>query len=171
MARYRRKRYYRKRARYSPNIVRIGPNSFNIQPQTREFGVTTLIENQGYDPSRSNTIITVKNPELSIEFENSGNGLTNIESCTAYILFIPEGYTAGINTPIQHPEWIMAYKFYGSPNYDGGFSKFVNKIKTRLSRKLNTGDRIVLLVEATNTSQQYESTMEYQGLVHQRTKP
>ncbi len=114
MPRYRRRKFYKK-ARYSPNILRIGPSSFNIPAQSRDIGIITLIENQTYDPSRSNNIITIKNPELSIEFD-ANNSL--IESCTAYIMFIPEGYTATIDTPIQHPEWIMAYKFFGSPNYD-----------------------------------------------------
>lgn len=170
------RRYYKKKTSYSPNITRVGPNSFNIAAQTRDIGITTLVENQVYDPNRSNNIITVKNPELSIEFE-ANNSL--IESCTAYIMFIPEGYTTTLDTPTQHPEWIMAYKYFGSPNYDTSItqsssqtnnSKYVNKIKTRLSRRLNTGDRIILLVEGTNTSTQTAYEMRYQGLIRWWTK-
>ena len=114
MARYRRRRFYKRRNHYSPNIIRIGPNSYNIPAQSRDIGIVTLIENQEYDPNRSNNIITVKNTELSIEFEASD---TNIDSCTAYLMFIPEGYTTTLNTPTQHPEWIMAYKYFGEPKY------------------------------------------------------
>ena len=179
MARYRRRRFYKKRTSYSPNITRIGPNSFNIPAQSRDIGIVTLIENQVYDPNRSNNIITVKNPELSIEF-NANNSL--IESCTAYILFIPEGYNVTLDTPYQHPEWIMAYKFFGSPDLDRNttdntstftyneYAKPIQRIKTRLSRKLNTGDRIVLLVEGTNLSQNNAYTMQYQGLLRWFTK-
>ena len=128
MARRRYRRYSRRRNRWSPNIARIGPNSFNIPGQTRDAGSITLIENQAYDPSRSNTIITVKNTELSIEFEAQ---YVTLESATAYILYIPEGYSATIDTPIQHPEWIMAYKFFGSPNIElpNGDSTDVNTTK------------------------------------------
>ena len=176
MARYRRRRFYKRRTHYSPNITRIGPSSFNIPAQSRDIGIVTLIENQVYDPARSNNIITVKNPELSIEFESPSN---YIESCTAYLLFIPEGYTVNLDTPIQHPEWIMAYKYFGSPNYDTNTyvndtrtetTKYINKIKTRLSRKLNTGDRIVLLVEGTNADTANQHRMEYQGLCRWFTK-
>ncbi len=167
MARYRRRRYYRKRARYSPNIVRIGPSSFNIPAQDRDFGVVTLIENQSYDPSRSNTIITVKNPELSIDFDANQNAAAAIESCTAYIMFVPEGYVPNIDTPILHPEWIMAYKFFGSPNWENTSSgqclpKYVNRIRTRLSRKLNTGDRIILFIEGSNINSTSSYSMQYQ---------
>ena len=176
MARYTKRRFYKRRIHYSPNIARIGPSSFNIPANSRDIGVVTLIENQVYDPSRTNNIITVKNPELSIEFEAT---YAYIEACTAYLLFIPEGYTVNINTPTQHPEWIMAYKYFGSPNLDDNqsgsssnqpSSKYINKIKTRLSRKLNTGDRIVLLVEGTNTSANNAYPMQYQGLCRWFTK-
>ena len=174
MARRRYRRYSRRRNRWSPNILRIGPNSFNIAGQTRDFGVVTLIENQAYDPSRSNTIITVKNTELSIEFESQ---YVILESATAYILYIPEGYTASIDTPVQHPEWIMAYKFFGSPNVEiptgadtaTNTTKPIQRIRTKLSRRLNTGDRIILFVEAQNiggTSQQ----LQFQGLCRWWTK-
>ena len=114
MARYRRRRFYKRKTHYSPNILRIGPNSYNIAAQSRDIGIVTLVENQEYDPNRTNNIITVKNTELSIEFEGSH---TLIESCTAYLMFIPEGYTTTVDTPTQHPEWIMAYKYFGSPNF------------------------------------------------------
>ena len=174
MARYRRRRFYRKKARYSPNILRIGPNSYNISAQSRDISVLTLIENQAYDSSRSNNIITIKNPEISIDFDASS---TYIESCTAYIMFIPEGYTTNINTPTQHPEWIMAYKFFGSPNFEVDNNsnlyptvKYVNRVKSRLSRKLNTGDRIVLLVEASNRDSSIARSIQYQGLCRWWTK-
>lgn len=175
MARYTKKRIYKKKARYSPNIARIGPSSFNIATESRDIGITTLVENQEYDPNRANSIITVKNVELSIEFDAT---TSLIESCTAYIMFIPEGYTTTLDTPIQHPEWIMAYKFFGSPNFDVNSTsntytdtnKYVNRIRTRLSRRLNTGDRIILLVEGTNTSNQNAYPMQYQGLVRWWTK-
>ena len=172
MARRRYRRYRRRKVSYSPNIIRIGPNSYNIAAQTRDVMSITLIENQAYDPSRSNSIITVKNPELSIEFESE---YPILEAATAYILYVPEGYTTTIDTPTQHPEWIMAYKFFGSPNIERTSetgpqtTKPIQRIKSRLARKLNTGDRIVLLVEASNiggTTQQ----LQYQGLCRWWTK-
>jgi len=52
--------------------------------------------------------------------------------------------------PNYHPEYIMAMRFYGSPEtestaYPTAF-KAIYKIKTRLSRRLQTGDSIQFLL-------------------------
>ncbi len=92
----RRYRRYRRRTRYSPNITRIGPSSFNIPAQSRDVGIVTLIENQSYDPNRSNNIITVKNPELSIEFE-ANKGCSRIMHSLYFI------YSRRIHSKCRYP--------------------------------------------------------------------
>lgn len=180
MARRRYRRYSRRRTgKYSPNITRLGPNSYNIQPQTRDFQIVTLVENEGYNASRGNNILRVKNVELNVQFETANVAAAyNIESCCGYILFIPEGYSINIDTPIQHPEWIMAYKFFGSPDPELGSitepqvvsPQRVQRITSRLSRNLNTGDRIVFLAEATNVNENNAYGVQFQGLCRWWTK-
>ena len=109
MAKYRR-RYRRRTGKYSPNISRLGPTSFNIQPQTRDIQIYTLVENEAYNTNKGNNILRVKNIELNIQFETAGiQDSYYIESCCGYVMFIPEGYQVNVDTPTQHPEWIMAY--------------------------------------------------------------
>ena len=148
MARRRYRRYRKRSGKWSPNIKRIGPSSFNIPAQTRDGTTITLIENQPYDETRGNNVLRTKNIEVSMEFETpTTNGANRenayIESCTYYILFVPEGYNVTIDTPIQHPEWIMAYKYTGSPISEFypqlasvalmSNNKYIEKIRTRLS--------------------------------------
>ena len=173
MARRRYRRYRRKFGKWSANIQRIGPNSYNIPSQTRDIGLVTLVTNESYSDTRGNNILRVKNVEATIEFEYPmASGMSNsvVQSCTYYLLFVPEGYNVTVDTPIQHPEWIMAYRFTGSPSGENtqsgnnNYSKPSYKIKSRLCRNLNTGDRVVLLIEATNISTSTQ-TIQYQGLV------
>lgn len=175
MAKYRRYRKYSRRAhgKWSPNITRLGPNTFNIGGQSREHVIHTLIENPVYENTKANNVLRTKNVECTIEFESPANtGSIFLESCTAYIMFLPEGYITNNDTPIQHPEWIMAYQFFGSPmaEYDEPQTlKPLKRIRSRLSRNLNTGDRIVLFIEGTNTANT-TLQLQYQGLLRWWTK-
>lgn len=181
MARTRRYRRYYKKGKWSSNIKAIGPNSFNIQPQSTDVVVHTLVVNPPYESNSSypvgNNIMRVKNVEVSAELETPiSSGSTNrfIECCTLYLMYVPEGYAVTKDTPIQHPEWIMAYQFIGSPNTEDEDHSYVNnnvkRIKSRLSRNLNTGDRIVFVISAFNESTQNTHQLIYSGLVRWWTK-
>lgn len=157
MARHTRRRYYKRRtARWSPNLDQI-VDSFAVT-NTGQFGYpTTLAVNPTATTSTTiSQIFTVKNVEASFVFE--ANELANtLEALAFYIMYIPEGFNYQIsNLPQLHPEWIMNYKFIGSPTYEQpveGQQPAPSqqyqpvKIKTRMARKLNSGDRIILFAQ------------------------
>lgn len=141
MAKYvRRYRRYRKTGRWSTNISRIATTDPALQGPFAN-SITIAQNNTSTSSSTISQTFTVKNVEVSGILEAQGN-IDNIEY---YIMYVPQGYAIGTNLPFEHPEWIMAYKFVGKnsyPNYADSAAQPV-KVKTRLSRKLNTGDSLI----------------------------
>ena len=156
MPKYRRcRRRFRRKGRWSCNIKQIVNNTITAT-EGSFFADLTLCENPQQLDNTVSQQYTCKNVELSYEIETPSNpGI--IESLTAYILFVPQGFVITETLPSTHPEWIMAYRFLGSPNSElasGSFyqnpGRLPTKIKTRLSRRLQTGDKIILLVTGNN---------------------
>lgn len=176
MARYRRyRRYRRKSGRWSTrltsiNVVQLttGGNAF--------FIFRTLATNPVQDDNTVSQRFTVKNVncQVNIEFQPQGGSSplsSYIENLQQYILFIPQGFTLSENTPFEHPEWIMAHRFIGSPQEDVSPGYLPAKISTRLARKLDTGDRIVYLLLGSNTGASTTSTtIRVDGLIKLNTK-
>lgn len=91
-------------------------------------------------------------------------GAQSLNNVAMFVMYIPEGYAINTQTPgsnnvlNQHPEWIMAYKYLGSPTQ--ATSDQVSqgcqptRIRSRVRRNLMTGDRIVLLIAGTNSATQ-----------------
>lgn len=184
MARRRYRRYYRKRRSYAPNIEEIN------QTLTASPGTFTHIENLALNPSQTDLLVsqkcTVKNFSIDfvIENENYDEGTLNIEALCVYIMYVPQGYdldeNAYPNYNIDHPEFILAYKYIGSPSsertdaYGTNFGAVEvkhgqhyqpHRIRSRLGRKLNTGDSIVMFVKGINQSQDTTYTLRINGLV------
>lgn len=182
MARKSRRRYYRKKGRWSANIQQIFSNDLALSPGDFYFSATLAT-----NPAQSNSTVsqqfTAKNFELSFSLDIGGNinpALGSlIERVIFYIMYVPQGYTINGNLPINHPEWIMSYKFMGSidmeteGNADNiqyvGPKRGPYRIRTRLSRRLQTGDSIVLLICGNNGYNQL-LTAELAGLLRWWTK-
>lgn len=163
MARYRRRRYRRKSGRWAANIQEIG-NTLTASPGTWSAAETIMS-----NPSQVNTYVsqtfTVKNLEISfnIDIESSTTiNATYIEGVAVYIMFVPQGMQVTNDYNLQHPEYIMAYKYLGSPsmeisnstNFDSAGQQYQPyKVRTRLARKLQTGDNIILFVKGVNQAQ------------------
>lgn len=179
MARYRKRRYYRKRTRWAADISDISQRDFIISPGTFAKNITLVTQPTG----ANNALLTVKNVEASFELEADGaNTGQFFEGLQFYIMFVPEGYNIDnkLNLQSDHPEWIMAYRFYGSAGGDiiqqtssslqmAGLTKGPLRVKTRLARKLNTGDRIVLYVKGVLQGD-VNRTLYVNGLVRWWTK-
>lgn len=181
MARYTRYR------RYSRRFRRKGIWSSRITNFTGSQSATAgnqfvIYQNLTTNPSQSEDSVsikyTVKNINAAIQLESSGTA--SVENLQAYVMYIPQGYIptgvpgAYADAPYQHPEWIMAHRFIGSAQYDAtniavqpGFPAL--RLSSRLSRKLDTGDRIVLIILGSNTATS-SVTLDYQGLVKYNTK-
>lgn len=166
MPKYRRiRRYRRKSGRWAPSIVKI--SSQNQADPGEWFNYETLAENPIQVSSGVAQVFTVKNFEITFTIEVgsftdlAGN---NLESITAYIMYVPQGMNITSNYFLEHPEYIMNYRYLGSPSTPGavssGGSTYVRenqqyqpfKMKTRLSRKLQTGDKVILFIQGSNST-------------------
>lgn len=172
MARRRTKRYYRKRGKWSANIKTINNNDITATAGSF-YGSNVLCTNPQQNDSSVSQQYTVKNVELTHQLEVGAGNQNNIESLTGYIMFLPQGYPITETLPNTHPEWIMAYRFYGSPETESTAypTAFRNplKVKTRLSRRLQTGDQIIYLIVGNNTSTN-NITLTINGIVRWWTK-
>lgn len=167
MAKYRRSyRRFRKTGRWAPNIAKI--SSVLQATQGEFFDYEELAEN----PIQVNTGVsqayTVKNFEITftIETPHSESQYSNqfLDSITAYVMYVPQGMTITAGYYAEHPEYILAYKFLGSPTnqvyyQDGSFTRITEqqqyqpiRIRTRLSRKLQTGDKVILYIQGSCTA-------------------
>lgn len=171
MARKRIRRRYR-RAKWSPNLQDV--LNTNVTAVAGRFsGTTTLTTNPANSATTVSQIYTVKNVEISftIEFDGDSTSGNVFDGITAYIMFVPQGMNVDINYHRNHPEYIMAYKFIGSPyieNFQGQQFQPI-RVKSRLSRKLNTGDSIILFISGQNNSAG-SRTLRLSGLLRWWTK-
>lgn len=174
MARATRKRYYTKKAtKWSPNIQEISTTTIQATANSTFYQTFVL----AFNPTQVNTavsqVFTVKNVEVSFYIDGDQYN-AYIEDIAAYIMFVPQGMNITTDYNIQHPEYIMAYKFLGSPSPDtgnaGGQQYQPQRVKTRLMRKLQSGDNIILLIKGTNTATSGDAAFQFHGLVRWWTK-
>lgn len=171
MAKYTRYRKYSRRyrsGRWSPNIKSFPSGSITVEGSSTFFATTVLCTNPAQNDTTVSQRYTVKNIETSFVIE-SGTTNTTIENLTAYIMYVPQGMTIDVSYDVDHPEYILNYKFIGSPSPDGGQQYQPSRVKSRLARKLNTGDSIILYIKGYNLGTA-SSTLEYHGLVRWWTK-
>lgn len=182
MARRRYRRYRRKSGKWTANIQEVG-NMVTCTP-----GIWSATETIMSNPAQVNTFVsqtyTVKNVEISFNIDNENTNLAGaqIEGITAYIMFVPQGMTVTGDYNLQHPEYIMAYKYLGSPTQEFGIQSTSQngpifgqqyqpyKVRTRLSRKLQTGDSVVLFLKGVNQDNSTTFTLRLSGLIRWWTK-
>lgn len=171
MAKYRKKNYkYYKKGRWSANIANI-TNELTIDGIAGPFYTSILLTQ---NPIQTTTTVsqqyTVKNIELNATIETqvvSGN--IWIEELAIYIMYVPQGMNITQNYAFEHPEYIMAYRYIGTPQIDHNPNYIIPKIKTRLSRRLQTGDSIIAFVTGTNDSED-QHIVDIRGIVRWWTK-
>lgn len=170
MARATRKRYYKKATtKWSPNIQEISTTSIQAAASSTFYQSFVL----AFNPTQVNTavsqVFTVKNVEVSFYIDQD-TPTNDLEDITAYIMFVPQGMNITDQYNIQHPEYIMAYKFLGSPSKDSDSQNYQpQRVKTRLMRKLQSGDNIILFIKGNNTNT-LDRIFEFHGLVRWWTK-
>lgn len=178
MARFRRYRKYSRRThvKWAPNIQKVR-DSISCSPGEWS-GNSVLTLNPVQNNSSVSQTYTVKNFDITFTIEaGSANSVNSLEGITAYVMYVPQGMTVGNDYYQQHPEYILNYKYLGSPSTRQGsettiiesqqFQPF--RIRTRLSRKLQTGDYIILYIQGTNTLTDNQ-TLYIDGLVRWFTK-
>ena len=179
MARFRRYRKYSRRshAKWAANLQEIGTTTIQAPSNSTFFSTFTL----SFNPTQVNTAVsqvyTVKRIECSFYIDSFDQASAiHIEDVAAYIMFVPQGMNVTKEYNIQHPEYIMAYKFLGSPSTElsntsaQGQQYQPIKVSTRLSRKLNSGDSVILFIKGNNTNTSSSASFDFHGLVRWWTK-
>ena len=166
MARRRARRYRRSKGRWSANIKNISENidaGIGLQFITVDLCRNPIQISMGVSQQ-----YTVKNVELSV-FGETNDNVNVMEEVEHYIMFVPQGMTVGVDYNLIHPEYIMAYYYQGNPAKDSEGLGYRLKLKTRLSRRLQTGDKVIYFTKFNNTS---SAQVEYQinGLCRWWTK-
>lgn len=143
----RRYRRYRKGVKWSSNLQEFSANvtasSTGVQSNS-----TTLCTSPAQSESLTTQVFTVKNFELTFTFDTTETqASSDIEDICAYIMYVPQGMNITNDYNVQHPEYILNYKYIGSPTTDDSQNYQPYKLRSRLARKLNSGDRIVLFVK------------------------
>jgi len=165
-------RKYRRRTRWSSNIKEINAAAIATS-QGAWSGSETLATNPAQDVLGVSQVYTVKNFDINFTIEASGtDSRASIEGVTAYIMYVPQGMTITETYPNYHPEYIMGCRFYGSPeNEQTGAAGIRNplSIRSRLARRLQTGDKIVFLLVGTNSGTT-NVTIDFNGLLRWWTK-
>lgn len=172
MARRRYRRYRRRHGRWAANIQEVN-GTLTASPGTFSQAETILT-----NPAQSTTLVTqvftVKNVEVTfnLDFESASTGAVNdIEAVTAYIMYVPQGMTITANYNLDHPEYIMTYKYLGSPTVDNNGQQYQPyKIRTRLARKLQSGDNVILFIKGLNQNNSNNYLLRLSGLVRWWTK-
>lgn len=166
----RRKFYKKKSGRWSANIKNLSETKSGISPGINYNSVDLCINPPQNEASVSQQF-TVKNVELSV-FGDFNSGVNNdLEELEHYIMYVPQGMTVTSSYNLQHPEYIMQYYYQGNPLGDGQTSGFKLKIKSRLARRLQTGDKIIYFYKFNNTnSGTLTNEFRISGLVRWWTK-
>ena len=180
MARTKRVQRYYKKQNWSTRLSNFS-GAQSVAANTQVILYTNLCTNPAQTDSTVSNKYTVKN--VCVDFEIAKDDLTTstgqsdwLENFQFYICFIPQGYiptgvpSAYADVPFNHPEWIMAYRYIGPPLADSSTSYPPIRVKSRLARKLDTGDRVVLIVLGMNTHTSTSAQIAYRGLVKYNTK-
>ena len=144
MAKYRRYKNYirRYRSRWCPNIQEIPTTSIVATANSTFFQTFTLAFNPAQVTTSVSQVFTVKNVEVNFYIDTSASQHASLEDITAYIMYLPQGMNITPDYNVNHPEYIMAYKYLGSPTNETSSQQYQpTRVKSRLSRKLQTGDK------------------------------
>lgn len=172
MSKYRRYRKYSRRshAKWAPNIQEIDTTTIQA-PEGSTFYQSFVL---AFNPTQVNTAVsqtyTVKNLEVNFYIDSSAI-VNQIEDVTAYIMFVPQGMTITESYNTQHPEYVMAYKYLGSPTYETNTSTQQYqpvRVRSRLSRKLQSGDNVILFIKGNNVGA--ATNFDFHGLIRWWTK-
>ena len=170
MARRRYRRYRRKTGKWSSNITKVSGDSLSVPGNGDTYTYVELCTNPVQSVGSVSQQYTVKNVFFNFTIDGTGNAFYYVEGLVGYIMFLPQGMPISYDFPKQHPEYIMGMRYYGSPEKkDNGQIKNPLGVSTRLARRLNTGDKIIFLLQATNTGS-VDTNISVNGVVRWWTK-
>lgn len=176
MARRRYRRYRKRHGRWSANIKEINRSITVPSTGGAEENEFSTFEQLCINPvQNTNTVSQVfiaKNFNIDFVLEAGSNSQDKayIENVTAYIMYVPQGLSITNNFNLEHPEYILSYKYLGSPTtYQSLTDETQNyqpfRIRSRMARKLQTGDKIVLYIKGLTQDAQVNRALRLTGLL------
>lgn len=171
MAKTRRYRRFRKYSKWSANISEFSSS------QSVNNGIfyleSTLASNPIQNTAGVSQTYTAKNFDINFILEAASSGVVSIfEDLCIYIMYVPQGFNVTSDYNVQHPEFILNYKYIGSPSADGnteGQQFQPIRIRSRMSRRLQTGDSIILFIKGNNQSTVAQN-LDLHGVIRWWTK-
>ena len=134
------KRRYSSKKKWASYMKEITPANTPINGGMVGGGFATCVVNSTQESTPTPTIIKVKHCKVSFDFYTS----SLFNQGYLCIMFCPQGVTPNINTPTQHPEWVMAWRGMETSSADSLKGTQV-MLYSKLSRNLQSGDSIVIL--------------------------
>lgn len=149
-----RRRYYRRS--YRPALKKKWASNI-IQDTVTTSNYKTLVQNSSQTSQPTPVIVKCGNFKVQgdVYVQVTGSTPSRPIPLIFYILFVPEGVTPSDSLVGNHPEWIMGWTAIDSgiifsASAENSGNKF--SITTRLKRNLNSGDRIVALLQSRDAS-------------------
>ena len=138
--------------------------TISVPPSGSAFGAIDLVVNSAESATPTPTIIKCKHFKASIDTYVSAASALNTGPIVCYIMYVPQGYTLAVTTPVDHPEWVLSWRAV-DVSMASTLVTFHNNItmSSSLSRNLNSGDSVKLLVVANNIS---ATPFQVNALVH-----
>lgn len=137
------------------------PNA-NINIATGQTGGawTALVTNSVETATPTPTIVKAKHLKCIFDIYATAGKLIN---GAVYLIYVPQGYTPSVDLPIQHPEWIMAWRGLDVDTYVEGSGTRQIQMSSSMSRNLNSGDAIYILFHLTNIPGVVTAPVNYHG--------
>lgn len=111
------------------------------------FSVAALAENSANTATPPTaTIIKVKNFKVNVDIVQTT--ATAVTVAVIGVFFVPERFTPTFDIFELHPEWCMGWRMISV----SGLSEPAVQFSSRLTRNLNSGDRICLVIRSTSAA-------------------
>ena len=138
---------YLNKKKWAPFMYDITPTNFNLAPEVIDGSFVSLVTNSVETSVPTPTILKVKHLKVAFDARFDSTALSSGFIC---IMFVPQGITPGVALATQHPEWVMAWK---NIRNDITANHHETMLTTRLTRNLNSGDKIICYFSFLNRSQ------------------
>ena len=121
---------------------------------------TPLVTNSIETATPTPTIVKAKHLKCIFDIFSTSGKLIN---GAVYLIYVPQGYTPSVDLPVQHPEWIMAWRGLDVDTVAEGPGSRQVQMSTSMSRNLNSGDAIYALFHLTNLPGSTAAAVNYHG--------
>lgn len=151
-----RRRYYRRSVRVVAAKKKWASNI--IQDTLTTSTSSTVVQNSTQSSTPTPVIVKCGNFKVQGDVAVTSQSVqtARVLPLTFFLIYVPEGVTPSDSLIGQHPEWIMAWTtidcglIYSGSTGVYAANKF--SVTSRLKRNLNSGDRVVAILQSRDTS-------------------